>query len=355
MPKKVQKDFLEVSQHNQSQLLKEIDRLLEAQPQVQKAQRVSENRIAVTDSHGVQSEADSEVAHSRPERSAVVDAGLSAALESSFVGEGFVERVQAIGDEATLQESLRMCIEMACEYPNAIAMLEAVKDSQSSASADSTSISEDEFFAMWEEKEGLEDELKQVRHELLAAQRQGRYWKIRISSLDAWKEVGQAPVVSDLREDFTSVIEHANELEFIDFTGNADHALDLDESQEGPAAANSAHAALEALNDYAQAKDDGRFTNGGIREYMKNPPEGCDTISSHKFAASESEQVKCNPRFTQARTFPMPNGEEALMLMHVKLGQGSLAPRMHLFDDTANSGKIVVGYIGRHLPSNLST
>ena len=68
-----------------------------------------------------------------------------------------------------------------------------------------------------------------------------------------------------------------------------------------------------------------------------------------------SEQVKCNPRFMQARTFPMPNGEEVRMLMHVKLGQGSLAPRMHLFDDTANSGKVVVGYIGRHLPSNLST
>ena len=355
LPKKAQKDFVEVSQHNQAQLLTEIDRLLEAQPQIQKAQRVSQNRTAITDNHGVQSEAGPDAPQSSPERSSVSDAGLSAALEESFRGESFVERIQTIGDEATLQESLRMCIEMACEYPNAIAMLEAVKDSQSSASTDPTSISEDEFFTMWEEKEMLEDELKQARNELLVAQRQGRYWKNQITIHDAWHKVGQAPAVSDLREDFTSVIEHANELEFIDFTGNTDHALDLDESQEGPAAANNAHSALEALNDYARAKDDDRFTRGGIREFMQNPPDGYDSISSHKFAASESEQVKCNPRFMQARTFPMPNGEEVRMLMHVKLGQGSLAPRMHLFDDTANSGKIVVGYIGRHLPSNLST
>ena len=42
------------------------------------------------------------------------------------------------------------------------------------------------------------------------------------------------------------------------------------------------------------------------------------------------------------------------MQAHLKLSNGSLAPRLYFYDDTGkdgNTGKVHVGYIGPHLPT----
>jgi hypothetical protein len=43
--------------------------------------------------------------------------------------------------------------------------------------------------------------------------------------------------------------------------------------------------------------------------------------------------------------------EQEFMEAHAKLRVvGGSAIRMHFYDDTANTGKIYIGYIGKHLP-----
>ncbi len=45
-------------------------------------------------------------------------------------------------------------------------------------------------------------------------------------------------------------------------------------------------------------------------------------------------------------------GGRVFMSEHLKLGQyRSVAPRLHFFHDGRNTGKVYVGYIGRHLPN----
>jgi hypothetical protein len=40
------------------------------------------------------------------------------------------------------------------------------------------------------------------------------------------------------------------------------------------------------------------------------------------------------------------------MASHFKIAQsGMISPRLHYIDDTAKTGKVYVGYIGRHLPT----
>jgi hypothetical protein len=43
------------------------------------------------------------------------------------------------------------------------------------------------------------------------------------------------------------------------------------------------------------------------------------------------------------------------MEAHFKIAKSAtITPRMHYFDDTARSGQVYVGYIGRHLPSSMT-
>ena len=56
------------------------------------------------------------------------------------------------------------------------------------------------------------------------------------------------------------------------------------------------------------------------------------------------------------REFPVPAelapDDTVFMGAHFKIARkGLISPRMHYYDDTGQSGKIYVGYIGKHLPN----
>ncbi len=59
-------------------------------------------------------------------------------------------------------------------------------------------------------------------------------------------------------------------------------------------------------------------------------------------------------RWGEEREFPVPSDVSPdgriQMVAHFKVAQNdTFAPRMHYYDDTKGTGKIYIGYIGRHL------
>jgi hypothetical protein len=114
--------------------------------------------------------------------------------------------------------------------------------------------------------------------------------------------------------------------------------------------------ALRALQGYAQAKTSGQV-QGNFLQYCRTSPSGLEVVPSEWVAASENETTTNNPRFRGARVFPVPvevsTDGEAYMEEHIRLEKGSdPAPRIHFWDDTdGKTGKVYVGYLGRHLPS----
>ena len=66
-----------------------------------------------------------------------------------------------------------------------------------------------------------------------------------------------------------------------------------------------------------------------------------------------------SPRLKSLRVLPVPAevspAEKAFMGAHFKIAKsGTVSPRMHYLDDSAHTGKVYVGYIGRHLANTLT-
>lgn len=133
-------------------------------------------------------------------------------------------------------------------------------------------------------------------------------------------------------------------------------AADLDQTPKAGTWGRKAWQALRALESYAEAKKSGACS-GNFFSFCQWPPAGSDIVPAEWVAARESETTSNNPRFRQARTFPVPievrPDGQAYMEEHIRLEKGSdPAPRIHFWDDTGGrTGKVFVGYLGRHLPS----
>lgn len=125
----------------------------------------------------------------------------------------------------------------------------------------------------------------------------------------------------------------------------------LDTAQNSMAWGNTMWRGLRALNDYALDKQDG--FEGGFFEWCRQ--EGRWTASPKKLAMKESETVRNNPKYWNARSFPCAtelDGSGYLhMEAHLKIseGGGDLAPRVYFHDDSLGmTRKIHVGFIGPH-------
>lgn len=145
-------------------------------------------------------------------------------------------------------------------------------------------------------------------------------------------------------------------LSLIEIGKTTETAEDLDQHPKGTTWGRKAWQAFRALQAYAEAKSSGEAA-GNFLTFCRTPPPGVDVIPAEWVAAGESETTSRNPRFRQARTFAVPtqvaHGGTACMEEHVKLEKGSdPAPRIHFYDDTGGpTGKVYVGYLGRHLPN----
>lgn len=171
---------------------------------------------------------------------------------------------------------------------------------------------------------------------------------------EAWSE--ETVTVDDDRPDsFDDLLDRVDKLTHVEFTGDPEQTRQLDERDPLGTWANKCWDALLALDDYATAVAEGRFS-GGVDAYLRNVPSGCHGFSANRHARDESDTVKNNSAFARHRRLPVPpevsEDGEVFMGAHFKITQSRmLSPRMHYHDDTARSGRIYIGYIGRHLPT----
>ena len=122
--------------------------------------------------------------------------------------------------------------------------------------------------------------------------------------------------------------------------------------------------ACQALEDYAdcrvQAIRDNAVPNDLVHfaAYLMSETRNA-VIPASMWSLGEGVSVVNDERLYERRVFPVPvetsPSRMAYMGSHLRIGQGSgCAPRMHVLDDTGNSGKIIIGYVGPHLPNRLT-
>jgi hypothetical protein len=137
-------------------------------------------------------------------------------------------------------------------------------------------------------------------------------------------------------------------------TANQSGAALLDEHAKSILWARKIWTMLRGLNDYATIVTSGGFT-GGLAQYSRNPPPGVLPLPWGKLALNESEATMNNPECVRARVFSVPLSVEptrqAVMFAHLKVDRVSPAPRVHFLDKVDLVGKVIVGYVGPHLPT----
>lgn len=135
------------------------------------------------------------------------------------------------------------------------------------------------------------------------------------------------------------------------FTGDIDKALEVDVREPTPRYAHAFWDFIHVLYDYAVGRAEGRIVVG-VHLYLTS-----DNLIGHKCPpdrhASRESDTTMN-RWGSERMLPVPvevaPSGEILMAAHFKpTWRDTFAPRMHYYDDTNNTGKIYIGYIGRHL------
>ncbi|GAB2506766.1 hypothetical protein GCM10027064_00320 [Microbacterium petrolearium] len=142
----------------------------------------------------------------------------------------------------------------------------------------------------------------------------------------------------------------------VEFTGSESAALEIDKRDALGMYAKMFWRYIRVLHEYAEACADGTFS-GSVHTYLADGRGQGVTPTRH--AARESDSVLNNAKWRAERVFPVPTDvhESGRILMdaHFKpTHRDTFAPRMHYYDDTAGTGKIYVGYIGRHLTNTLT-
>lgn len=143
----------------------------------------------------------------------------------------------------------------------------------------------------------------------------------------------------------------------VEFTGNEDAAIEIDRRYPSGLYARTLWQYVRVLYDFAEARQAG--FSGGVHMYLADERVAGAKCSTTRHAATESDSVLANNAWRHERILPVPESVDpsgtALMAAHFKpTHRDTFAPRMHYLDDTGKSGKIYIGYIGRHL-SNKKT
>ncbi len=159
---------------------------------------------------------------------------------------------------------------------------------------------------------------------------------------------------------FAELLERLDEhvLSHVAFTGDPKHALELDDFDPLGTWAARAWDMLRVLDGYAAARRRGEFSKG-VHAYLGHTPPGRPGYPPGAHSTQESDSVERSPRLRKLRVFPVPRDVRPdgaiFMGAHFKIARkGLVSPRMHYHDDAGHTGKIYVGYIGKHL-SNAHT
>jgi len=147
----------------------------------------------------------------------------------------------------------------------------------------------------------------------------------------------------------------------VSFTGDIAYPLELDASPEAPTWVRNSWEAFRALESYAEGRQDSGF-RGDFKAWCERPPSpDAYIISPGKVRPRESATVRNKQKLWQERIFPVPREIEAsgrtYMEAHLVIGAssgGQINPRLYYLDAITRTGKVYVGYLGRHLTNTLS-
>lgn len=171
-----------------------------------------------------------------------------------------------------------------------------------------------------------------------------------------WSELDEGTAVElAVPENFNSLVEAVAALPHVMYTGDPDVTAGLDDHDAVGRWCGMTWSILLALNDYARFKADGADI-AGVHSYLESPPAGGRTYPPGRHARDESESVKNNPGFSTPRILDVPlkidPSGKVFMGAHFRIAKhGLVSPRLHYLDATSIAGKIIVGYIGPHLPN----
>ena len=156
---------------------------------------------------------------------------------------------------------------------------------------------------------------------------------------------------------FAELLERLDEhvLSFVIFTGDPKNALELDDFDPLGTWAAKSWDVLRVLDGYAAARRRGEFSKGA-HAYLSHTPPGRPGYPPGAHSTQESEPVERSPRLRKLRVFPVPRNVHPdgaiFMDAHFKIARkGLVSPRIYYHDDASRTGKIYVGYIGKHLPN----
>lgn len=142
----------------------------------------------------------------------------------------------------------------------------------------------------------------------------------------------------------------------VEFTGDIDKALEVDVREPTPRYAHAFWDYIHVLYAYVEGCEQGRI-GGGVHHYLTT-----DSIAGHKCPPDRHAPCETDTtmsRWGSERLLPVPTAVDpsgqVYMEAHFKpTWRDTFAPRMHYYDDTNGTGKIYVGYIGRHLTNTKS-
>ena len=282
------------------------------------------------------------------------DALLADALVRALPSSDILTTVMTLGGCATVTESLLFALLLAGDYDQLQAKVSALPGELSGDQDGSADL--ERILDLEEQVAAALAELEDVQARLDRESRAARYLRsvlIEAGRADAAFTVPEEEV--EWAQDFEAVLEVARSLPHVVFTGDPERTLDLNGMRGARSAAVKTHRVLLALNDYARAKADGVFSGGSLIAFTNDPPPGYATVSRASIVPGESAVVRDSKGLRRFRMLPMPDGQLVYMDAHVRISQeATTAPRLYFLDDTAVSGRVVVGYIGAHMPNTLT-
>jgi hypothetical protein len=141
-------------------------------------------------------------------------------------------------------------------------------------------------------------------------------------------------------------------LQWVEFTGNRAKALEVDTRDSWGRFPKPMWQYVRVLHDFAVLRDKG--FGGTVYDYLKREDTQGAKCSMHRHAGTESQATRERQDWSGERVLPVPRevhpDGKVPMNAHFKLNSSdAFAPRLHYYDDTENTGKVYIGYIGRHL------
>jgi hypothetical protein len=156
---------------------------------------------------------------------------------------------------------------------------------------------------------------------------------------------------------FAELLERLDEhvLSCVVFTGDPKNALELDDFDPVGTWAAKSWDVLRVLDGYAAARRRGEFSKG-VHAYLGHTPPGRPGYPPGAHSTQESEPVERSSKLRKLRILPVPRNISpdgaVFMDAHFKIARkGLISPRIYYHDDASQTGKIYVGYIGKHLPN----